>query len=72
MACAMSNAQGVDLNTASAEQLKSIGGLGPEEVRRILAGRPFKGWDDLRKVKGLGDILVDNLRRAGARLDSRH
>lgn len=68
MASAIGDARNIDLNKASREELDSIGGLGRERVQRIMESRPFRSWDDLRRVEGVGGTLVDDLRQAGARL----
>ena len=68
MASAIGDAQGVDLNTASAEQLDKVGGLGHDRVQRIIRNRPFRSWDDLKRVEGFGDTLVEDLRQKGAAL----
>ncbi len=43
-----------DLNRADREELMSIKGIGPALSSRIIAGRPYKSIDDLRRVKGIG------------------
>ena len=68
MTSAIGNAQGVDLNSASAEELDRVGGLGKDRVQRIIENRPFRSWDDLRGVEGFGGTLVDDLKNAGANL----
>ena len=70
MANAIGNAEGVDLNSADEEQLESVGGLGRERARRIVQGRPFRSWDDLKRVDGFDEKLVDDLRQSGATLGS--
>ena len=67
---AVTFAQAVDINTASAEQLaKAIKGIGPTKAAAIVKYRettgPFKSVDDLSKVpgiksKGLEKLLKDN------------
>ena len=56
MACV--NSVGVELNTASMELLSYVSGLNARLAGNIIACRnengPFKGRDDLKKVKGLG------------------
>jgi DNA uptake protein ComE-like DNA-binding protein len=66
MTQAIGDAKGIDLNSASAEQLDRVGGLGQDRVRRLMHNRPFRSWDDLRRVEGFGGTLVDDLRKAGA------
>jgi competence ComEA-like helix-hairpin-helix protein len=45
----------LDINTATEEELKMIPGIGPVMAVRIIAARPFKSADDLKKVSGIGD-----------------
>ncbi|HEX6678453.1 MAG TPA: ComEA family DNA-binding protein [Actinomycetes bacterium] len=48
----------VDLNSASAEQLDALPGVGQVTVARIIAYReahPFRSVDELRQVDGIGD-----------------
>jgi hypothetical protein len=50
------------LNSASKEELMSIDGIGPVLSARIISGRPYKSWDDLLKVKGIGPKKLENIR----------
>ena len=68
MSSAIGNAHGVNLNKASAEELDRVGGLGHDRVQRIVQNRPFRSWDDLKRVEGFGDTLVEDLRQKGAAL----
>ncbi|WP_210481045.1 ComEA family DNA-binding protein [Naasia sp. SYSU D00948] len=56
----------VDLNTATAEELVTLPGIGPALAERILAWREenggFSSADDLVDVPGLGEKTVDGLR----------
>ena len=55
----------IDLNRASAEQLRTLPGIGPTLTTRILDARrerPFRSVDDLRRVKGVGAKTLDKLR----------
>ena len=45
----------IDINTATEEELKTIPGIGPVTAARIIAARPFRSADDLKKVNGIGD-----------------
>lgn len=44
----------VDLNRASAEELESLPGIGPELARRIVEGRPYASVEELLRVHGIG------------------
>ena len=44
-----------DVNTATEKELKMIPGIGPIIAARIIAARPFRSADDLKKVNGIGD-----------------
>jgi competence protein ComEA len=68
MSSAIGDAKNVDLNSASAEELDRVGGLGQDRVQRIIQNRPFKSWEDLERVEGFGGKLVEDLKRAGATL----
>jgi competence protein ComEA len=66
-------AQGpLDINTATAEQLDALPGVGPSTAAKIVAERekngPFKSVEDLSRVPGIGPKKVDALKdlvRAG-------
>jgi competence ComEA-like helix-hairpin-helix protein len=52
----------LDANTASAQELQRLPGVGPVLASRIVAARPFKSADDLRNVKGIGAKRYQQLR----------
>ena len=55
----------VDINTASAAELASLPGIGESKAKAIIEHRavdPFKTVDDLKKVKGIGDKMLESLR----------
>lgn len=56
----------IDLNTATAEQLDSLPGVGPATAASILAHRDehgrFLGVDELQDVRGIGPAKFDALR----------
>ena len=45
----------IDINTATEKELRMIPGIGPVMAARIIAARPFRSADDLKKVNGIGD-----------------
>src|SRR6266567_8984921 len=45
----------LDINTATEKELRLIPGIGPVLAARIIAARPFRSADDLKKVNGIGD-----------------
>lgn len=52
----------VDLNADPALRLQTLPGVGPALAAEIIAGRPYSGYDDLAKVRGLGPSKLDALR----------
>ena len=52
----------IDINTATEKELKMIPGVGPVMASRIIAARPFRSADDLKKVDGIGDIKYVKIR----------
>lgn len=73
-ASAMQNAQApqaqamqpININTATAEQLETIKGLGKKRAQEIVSYREkngaFKSVDDLAKVKGIGKRFIEKHR----------
>jgi len=45
----------IDVNTATEKELRSVPGVGPVMAARIIAARPFRSADDLKKMNGIGD-----------------
>lgn len=52
----------VNVNTATREQLESLPGIGAARASLIIAHRPYGSLDDLKRIGGLPDALVDDLR----------
>ena len=52
----------VNVNTASAEDLEAIPGIGPAMAARIIANRPYGAVDDLLRVKGIGPATLEKIR----------
>jgi competence protein ComEA len=58
----------IDINTASADQLQRISGVGPAIAARLLARRDslgrFRSYDDIDSVRGVGPALLARIRAA--------
>ena len=55
----------VNINSASADELARLPGIGPAKARAIIEHRttePFHKPDDLRRVKGIGDKLYERVK----------
>ena len=52
----------IDINTATEKELRMIPGVGPVMAARIIAARPFRSADDLKKVNGIGDKKYAKIR----------
>ena len=58
----------LDPNTAPAQELEALPGLGPSKAAAIVAfreqhgGRPFEFAEDLRRVSGIGPALLERMR----------
>lgn len=67
--CAATAFAAVDVNTATAEDLNSVKGIGPATSTRIVKEREkgdFKDWDDLKaRVKGIGNKKAGKLSAQG-------
>ena len=45
----------IDINTTTEKELTTVPGIGHVMAARIIAARPFRSADDLKKVDGIGD-----------------
>lgn len=55
----------IDLNTASAEELARLPGIGPVTAAKIVTVRQerrFSSVDDLKRVKGIGTKILESLK----------
>ncbi len=52
----------IGINTATEKELKMIPDIGPVVAGRIIAARPFRTADDLKKVSGIGDKKYAQIR----------
>src|SRR5512136_3093877 len=51
----------IDLNTASQKDLEEIKGVGPATAKKIIAARPYKSVDELKKA-GLSAKQIDSIK----------
>ena len=67
--CAATAFAAVDVNTATAEDLNTVKGIGPAMSARIVEERKngdFKDWNDLKaRVKGIGNKKAGKLSEQG-------
>ena len=52
----------IDINTATEKELTTVPSIGHVMAARIIAARPFKSADDLKKVSGIGDKKYETIR----------
>jgi len=52
----------IDINTATEKELTTVPGIGHVMAARIIAARPFRSADDLKKVNGIGDKKYASIR----------
>ena len=52
----------VDLNTADEKTLETLPGVGKATAQAIIAGRPYKSVDELKRVKGMSDKKIDAIK----------
>jgi competence protein ComEA len=55
----------ININTASAQELSRLPGIGPAKAEAILqhrAQRPFAKAEELRDVKGIGEKLYERIK----------
>jgi len=52
----------VNINTATLEQLETLPGIGPARARLIIEHRTYSSVDDLKRVNGISDGMIEDLR----------
>ncbi len=56
----------IDLNTAREQDLAKIPWIGDDIARELVQRRPYTHMDDVRRVPGITEDIVDQLVRGGA------
>ncbi|HJK93884.1 MAG TPA: helix-hairpin-helix domain-containing protein [Polyangiaceae bacterium LLY-WYZ-15_(1-7)] len=59
---ALREGRGIDVNTASREDLELLPRIGPTLAERIEEARPFASVDELVRVRGIGPRTLERLR----------
>ena len=52
----------IDINTATEKELTTVPGIGLVVAARIIAARPFRSADDLKRVSGIGEKKYAQIR----------
>lgn len=59
---APAKAELIDINTATAEQLQTLTGIGDAYAKKIIEGRPYKGKDELVRKKVIPQATYDKVK----------
>ena len=62
---AQCNSTQIDINSASAEELDKLDGIGPVYAERIIEDRPFSSVDGLIDVSGIGNKTLEKIMLQG-------
>jgi competence protein ComEA len=52
----------IDLNTADEKTIETLPGIGKTTAQAIIAGRPYKSIEDLKRVKGMSDKKISAIK----------
>ncbi len=55
----------IDINSANEEKLQEITGIGPTYAKRITEKRPFCALTDIKKISGIGEKTLKNIKSQG-------
>lgn len=55
----------ININTASLQELQEIVHIGPARAEELINLRPFNSVDDLKRIKGVGQARLDDIKAQG-------
>jgi len=58
----LATAQGVDINSATSEELQTLPGIGPKLAQLVIDGRPYAKPEDIIRVKGIGEKTFEKMK----------
>ncbi|HET7056907.1 MAG TPA: helix-hairpin-helix domain-containing protein [Thermomicrobiales bacterium] len=58
----------IDLNTAPEDVLAALSSVGPARIEALMLRRPFRNWDDVARVPGISQSIIERLKSSGAGL----
>lgn len=58
----------INLNTAPEDMLAAFSAVGPARIQALVHRRPFRSWDDVARVPGISQNIIERLKRSGAEL----
>lgn len=58
----------IDLNTAPEHVLAALSAVGPARIEALMLRRPFRTWDDVARVPGISQSIIERLKSSGAGL----
>ena len=62
---AICNETQIDINSASAEELDKLTGIGAVKAQAIIQARPFSSLDDLLNASGIGNATLNKIKQQG-------
>jgi competence ComEA-like helix-hairpin-helix protein len=52
----------INLNNASVDEISRLPGMDYDKAQTIVQHRPFRSWDDLKRVEGFDESKINNLK----------